>query len=155
MHWSDARGSIRDSAHTSTRIKELPGGKRGQGGRRGGVGVGRWGQRRGHRRRGELNEASRKEVAGWKDTQVDVGCWRRGSCRRRRATLSLGFSDERWPFFGEDRRKEESRLTSFRKMVEAFHQISTALQHNNSLRFFARVAPGVHGTDELGCMGSA
>ena len=84
--------------------------------------MGRRGQRRGHRRRRtELNEASRKEVAGrwdvagWKDTQVDVGCWRRGSCRGRRGALSLGFSDECWPFLGEDRRKEESRLTFFGK----------------------------------------
>ena len=125
MHWSDARSSIRDNAHTCTRIKELPGGKRGQRGRRGGVGVGRRGQRRGHRRRRELNEASRKEVAGWKGAHVDVGCWRRRSCRRRRAALSLGFSDERWPFLGEDRRKEESRLTFFGKKAENFHRVSS------------------------------
>ena len=121
----------------------------------------RCGQHRGHRRCRELNEAGRKQVAGWKDAQVDVGCWRRRSCRRRRAALSLGFSDERWPFLGEDQRKEESRLTFFGKKAEDFHHISrfgeqtlhAALQHNSSQCFIARVAPGIHGANKLRSMG--
>jgi hypothetical protein len=47
--------------------------------------------------------------------------------------------------------------------VEVFHHFSrlveqalhAALQPNNSLCFLARVAPGVHGSDELGSIGSA
>jgi len=43
----------------------------------------------------------------------------------------------------------------FRKLEEAFHRVprfveqvlQAAPQHNNSLRFLARIAPGVHGAD--------
>jgi len=46
-------------------------------------------------------------------------------------------------------------------MEEAFHHVprfveqvlQAALQHNNSLCFLARIAPGVHGTDEIISMG--
>ena len=47
--------------------------------------------------------------------------------------------------------------------MEAFYRISgfaeyalhELLQHNNRLRCLARLAPGVHGADELGSMGAA
>ena len=41
----------------------------------------------------------------------------------------------------------------FSRLVEQF--VYVALQHNSSLCFLARVAPGVHGADELGCTGLA
>ena len=50
MHWGDARSSICDNADKRIHIKALPGRRRGYRGRRGGGGVGRQGQRRGHRR---------------------------------------------------------------------------------------------------------
>ena len=168
MHWSDARGSIRENAHNRIHIKTLPGRRRGHRGRLGGGGVGRRGQHRGHRwRRRGLNEASRKKVAGlwgeagWKDAQIDGGCRCRGSCRGRRDALSLWFSDERWPFLDEDRRKDESRLTFFRKLVEVLHHVSTLGEHalhavfqlQGSLCFLARVVPGGHGANKLGSMG--
>ena len=37
MHWSDARGSIRENAHNRIHIKTLPGRRRGHRGRRGGA----------------------------------------------------------------------------------------------------------------------
>ena len=48
-------------------------------------------------------------------------------------------------------------------MEEAFHRVprfvkqvlQAALQHNSSLCFLARIAPGAHGTDELVSMGSS
>ena len=51
----------------------------------------------------------------------------------------------------------------FRKLEEAFHRVprfvehmlQEALQQNNSLFFLARIAPGVHGADELVSMGSS
>ena len=51
----------------------------------------------------------------------------------------------------------------FRKLEEAFHCVprfveqvlQAALQHNSSLCFLARIAPGVHGADELVNMGSS
>ena len=62
MHWSDARGSIRENAHNRIHIKTLPGRRRGHRGRRGGGGVG---QHRGHtRRRRGLSEAIRMQVEG-------------------------------------------------------------------------------------------
>jgi hypothetical protein len=56
---------------------------------------------------------------------------------------------------------EESRLTFFGELMYVFHCVSSlaeqvayvALQHNDRLRFFARVAPGVHDADELESMG--
>jgi hypothetical protein len=121
------------------------------------------------RRRQWLNEASRKKVArwwdnaGWEGAQVDWGCWCRGSFLGRIAALCFGFSDERWPFLDENRRKEESRLTFFGELMEASPCISrlfklilhAAPQLYGSLRFLAGVAPGVHGADELECMGPA
>jgi len=69
---------------------------------------------------------------------------------------------EGWPFLDEYRRKEESRFTFIGKLAKVFHHLSrlaeqfvyAALQHSSSLCILARVAPGVHGADELGSMGS-
>jgi len=59
--------------------------------------------------------------------------------------------------------KGENQTIFFRKMEEAFHRVprfvklvlQAALQHNSSLCFLARIAPGAHGTDELVSMGSS
>jgi len=141
--------------------KALPGRRKGQRGRWGGGGMGRRRQRRDHRRwRRGLSEASRKEVtgwwdnAGWEGAQVDWSCRCRGSFRGR---IGYGFSDERRSFLDEYRRKEESRLTFFRKLVEALHRTSrlgeqalhAALQHNSSLCFIARVATVLPAQGEL------
>jgi len=119
-----------------TIIKALPGRRKGHRGRLGGGGMGRRRQRRDHRRwRRGLNVASRKEVARWWDNarwegaQVDWSCRCRGSFRGRIAALCFGFSDERWPFLYEYRRKEESRLTFFGKVVEVFHRASRLFEH--------------------------
>ena len=158
MRWGDARGRLRDDTNDGAHLKALPG-RRGWRRRR----VGRWDLRGRRGRRRGLNGAGRKEEAGRKDAQVDGGCRRRGSYRGRRAALSLGISEGHWPLFDEDRRKEESKLAFFGKQVEAFYRISgfaeyalhELLQHNNRLRCLARLAPGVHGADELGSMGAA
>ena len=128
-HWLDKRGRIRNSADECIFVKALPRRRTGHRGHQGGGGVGR---RRRRRRRG-LNEASRKEIAwwwddaNWKDGQVDGNC--RGSFLGRIAALCFGFSDERWPFLYEYRRKEESKLTFFGKLVEAFHRVSRLFEH--------------------------
>jgi len=134
-------------------LKALPG-RRGWRRRR----LGRRGRRRGHRGRHRV-----LKDAGLKVAQVDGGCWHRGSYRGRRAALSSGFSDEHWSNLDEDRRKEESRFAFLGKKGEVFYRISgfieyglhDLLKHNTRLRCLARVAPGVHGADELDCTGAS